>query len=209
MMSSTSSDDAMGAISISREKRGARGLWGGLESAQRISTHTRTYRAFLPGKKIVRYYVCMDESQNSFFFHHDVVSFYSYHFLGTVATRGVLLLFFQTRAQASKHSGHKDKQRLSPPGRSRVKRLIFYIFATNGRIGSPLDLELIVARMRRKPCFLWLLVFVAAICWLAREFEKKKPKGVAAMAPPLRLQTVTPMLPLLLPLLMQILGVAV
>ena len=28
--------------------------------------------------------------------------------------------------------------------------------------------------MRRKPCFLWLLVFVAAVCWLAREFGKKK-----------------------------------
>jgi hypothetical protein len=72
-------------------------------------------------------------------------------------------------------------------------------------------LELIVARMRRrrKPCFLWLLVFVAAVCWLAREFEKKKPREWRQRAPPLRLQTVTPMLPLLLPLLMQILGVAV
>jgi hypothetical protein len=37
-----------------------------------------------------------------------------YRFLGTVATSGVSSFFFQTRAQASKHSGHKDKQRLSP-----------------------------------------------------------------------------------------------
>ena len=114
MMSSTSSDDAMGAISISREKRGARGLWGGLESAQRISTHTRTYRAFLPGKKIVRYSVCMGESQNSFFVHHDVVSFYSYHFLGTVATRGVLLLFFKLARKPENTAATKTSSGFPP-----------------------------------------------------------------------------------------------
>jgi hypothetical protein len=56
-----------------------------------------------------------------------------------------------------------------------IKRLIFNNSVTNGRIGSPLEV-LIVARMRRKPCFLWLLVFVAAVFAGLRASLKKKKK---------------------------------
>jgi hypothetical protein len=52
---------------------------------------------------------------------------------------------------------------------------------TNGRIGSPLEV-LIVTRMRQKPCFLWLLVFVAAVFAGLRTSLKKKKEETPEVA---------------------------
>ena len=89
--------------------------------------------------------------------------------------------FFQTRVQAS-----KDKQRLSPPGRSIGVNIQYLRDQWSDRIAVWTQLELIDARMRRKPCFLYLtfrffnwfsylLVFVA-VCLIAcaRVWKKKK-----------------------------------
>ena len=73
---------------------------------------------------------------------------------------GGYLFFFKLALKPANTAATKISSGFPPLADQEVN--ILNISATNGRIGSPLEV-LIVARMRRKPCFLWLLVFVAAV----------------------------------------------
>jgi hypothetical protein len=103
---------------------------------------------------------------------------------------GFFFLFFQTGAQASKHSGHKDKQRLSPPGRSIGKYSISpgrwlspHARVNQLQVGSRGDpIQPLVAEILN----IYLLIGQGGkaaaclcgrcVCWLAREFGRKKQK---------------------------------
>ena len=100
-----------------------------------------------------------------------------YRFLGTVATSGVFLFLFQTCAQASKHSSHKDKQPketwLSPHARD--------IQLQVGSSGDPirplvaeiLNINLLIGQGGK--CAACLCG--RCVCWLAHELEKRKQKN--------------------------------
>jgi len=90
---------------------------------------------------------------------------------------GFFFFFFQTHAQARKHSGHKDKQPketwLSPHARDKQLQVGSSGDPIRPLVAEMLNINLLIGQGGKGAACLC----GRCVCWLAREFEKRKRRN--------------------------------